>query len=320
MKIKGDSAMPFTTIKGKAGLLGLLLLTAVLLMVVLTRQGETQTAPAVTIDLWADEGTATMPDGSQVPIWGFTNTQGGQVTLPGPKLEVNQGEVVTVVLHNALDNNRDTSIVFPGQDVTSSTSAGDKTYTFTAGKPGTYVYESGTSPEKQIQMGLYGALVVKTNTPGQAYASPSSAYDREAVMVLSEVDPAFHQNPDAAVPSSYAPKFFLINGKSYPQTDNIPAAAGEKVLFRYLNAGYQNHTLQLLGMGQQTIAGDANLLPAPRGTYTQTVAPGETYDLIGTVPTNTAPGTKFPLYSREMQINNNGTPSTGGMATFVEVP
>ncbi len=35
------------------------------------------------------------------------------------------------------------------------------TYTFTAAEPGTYIYESGTDPAKQVQMGLYGALVVR---------------------------------------------------------------------------------------------------------------------------------------------------------------
>ena len=34
------------------------------------------------------------------------------------------------------------------------------TYTFTASNPGTYVYESGTDTGKQVQMGLYGALIV----------------------------------------------------------------------------------------------------------------------------------------------------------------
>lgn len=306
--------MSLTTIKGKAGLLAsVLLVSAALLTVALANQARTQAVPAVTIDLWAKQGTATMPGGTNVAIWGYALQQGGPPTLPGPKLEVSQDQEVTVVLHN--DLGMDTSLVFPGMEgVQAGTDgAGNTTYTFLAEKPGTYLYESGTQMERQIQMGLYGALVVKPGAQNQAYDDPSTAYDREAVMVLSEVDRDFHQNPNTFEPSSYAPEYFLINGKAYPDAPDIEATAGQKVLFRYLNAGYQDHTLQLLGMDQRVVAADANLLPAARGTYTQTVAPGETYDLIGTVPQLATSGTRFPLYSREMHVKD------GGMTTFVKV-
>src|SRR6202035_5971923 len=38
------------------------------------------------------------------------------------------------------------------------------TYSFVASHPGTYLYESGTSPELQDQMGLIGTLIVRPNT------------------------------------------------------------------------------------------------------------------------------------------------------------
>ena len=34
-------------------------------------------------------------------------------------------------------------------------------YTFTAGEPGTYQYHSGTRPDLQVEMGMYGALIVR---------------------------------------------------------------------------------------------------------------------------------------------------------------
>ena len=36
----------------------------------------------------------------------------------------------------------------------------------------------------------------------------------------------------------YAPRFFLINGVAYPDTDEIASLAGNKVLLRYVNAGH----------------------------------------------------------------------------------
>lgn len=318
----------FATLTRKAGVaIATLALAAALLMLVLPKLGESQQAgagPAHQIDLWAASGNAAMPDGASVPIWGFADQDpagGGAAGLPGPLLRVNQGEEVTVTLHNTLDEN--VSFMASGLDMapdTAGVAAGDqKSYTFTADKPGTYLYESGVEPQKQVQMGLYGVLIVEPPDPNQAYNDPSTAYDREAVMVLSEIDPAFHADPNGYDPANYAPKYFLINGKAYPDTANIGAAAGNKVLFRYVNAGYVDHTLQLLGMTQSVIAADANLLNDPLSTFSQTVAPGESYDLLSTVPASAAAGTKFPLYSAGMELTNGGGDSPGGMMTFVEV-
>ena len=53
-----------------------------------------------------------------------------------------------------------TNAAAPGRSVT---------YSFVAPEPGSYVYESGTSPAKQVPMGLFGALIVRP-TLGADYA------------------------------------------------------------------------------------------------------------------------------------------------------
>ena len=135
-------------------------------------------------------GHITMPDGNALFSWGYsTGTHAFQ--LPGPILCVRQNQKVTITLTNTLDE--DTSLVFPGQqDVqadgvpsvpqlsgdrvtslaqTAAKNGGQVTYSFTATKPGTYLYESGTDQGKQLDMGLVGALVVR---PG---SHPDMAYD-----------------------------------------------------------------------------------------------------------------------------------------------
>ena len=37
---------------------------------------------------------------------------------------------------------------------------------------------------------MHGALIIRPSVAGQAYDSPTTAYDDEAVLVLSEIDPA----------------------------------------------------------------------------------------------------------------------------------
>ncbi|MEZ4621614.1 MAG: multicopper oxidase domain-containing protein [Caldilineaceae bacterium] len=126
-------------------------------------------------------GYILLPDGNTMFMWGYS--EGGKpFQHPSPVLCVNQGDTVTVVLQNTL--NEDVSIIFPGQEnvlangvpaqpqfdgsgnVTSLTNVataggGSITYRFVAGNPGTYLYESGTAGQKQVRMGLFGALIVR---------------------------------------------------------------------------------------------------------------------------------------------------------------
>ncbi|MEZ4679302.1 MAG: multicopper oxidase domain-containing protein [Caldilineaceae bacterium] len=124
---------------------------------------------------------------------------------------------MTVVLQNTL--NEDVSIIFPGQEnvlangvpaqpqfdgsgnVTSLTNVataggGSITYRFVAGNPGTYLYESGTAGQKQVRMGLFGALIVRPTMGADfAYNRGDSKFtpSEEFMVLLSEIDPYLHQ-------------------------------------------------------------------------------------------------------------------------------
>ena len=306
-----------------------------LLLVVMTLLGSglfqgKALAAAQVFDLYTITGTASLP-GASVPVWGYSFTSSATATLPGgPTIIVNQGDTVTITLHNSLSER--TALIFQGQDMipdTTGVAAGDTgTYTFTASRPGTYLYEAGLLPnaQHQVAMGLYGALVVRpvdgTNIPitTQAYASASTAFDDEAVVVLSEIDPALAANPAGFDMRDYAPKYFLINGKAYPATDPIPSAAGNKVLLRYVNAGIQQHSMGLLGLRQNFVAKDASLLPTlNHNVAAESLAPGQTGDAIATVPVSATNGSKFAVYDGNLMLRNSNAPGFGGMLTFVTV-
>ena len=159
-----------------------------------------------------------------------------------------EGQKVTIILKNSLPE--DTSIVFPGQTGVQANGApsapvydgtgnlvsltqiagrngGSMTYSFTAGQPGTYIYESGTDQEKQLDMGLVGAIVVRPSAgadmaydpvPGHSAVSSQFNPDTEYVMLLSQTDPALHRAVERGLRfdmKKYHPRYYFINGRSF---------------------------------------------------------------------------------------------------------
>src|SRR5262245_52991792 len=173
------------------------LLAFVLAMGGLVLASSPALAASVTINLCAVAGTATLTGAVTVPIWGFgiPSTPGDCTTatasLPGPVLSVNEGDSVTVNVTNALPGTRTLTFEAPGipfaSGPTDAAAGATVTRTFTASSPGTYVYQSGGDAGRQEAMGLYGALIVRSLTAGQAYDSATTAYDVEATLVLSQV-------------------------------------------------------------------------------------------------------------------------------------
>lgn len=282
-------------------------------------------AANISVDLCAKAGNLSLPDGTVVPIWGYVTKPAGVAcadpsvvaTLPGPVLRVNIGDTLNVTLHNALPQN--VSLLFPGQnlvpDHAGAAQGVTRTYAVTAQRPGTFLYESGINSAIQVPMGLYGALVVHPAIPNQAYENVATAYDREALLVLSEIDPLLHADPTAFNPASYAPKYWLINGKAFPQTAPIPIESG-RLLLRYVNAGLIHQTMETLGAHQRVIANDAHPLTYAYDLVAQTLAAGQTADAIVQ-----APGTRVAIFSRQLHITN-GVPTAnpahfpGGMVAL----
>jgi hypothetical protein len=155
--------------------------------------------------------------------------------VPGPTLIVTEGQTVTVNLSNGLPTPAgNTSILFPGFVVTATggqqglltqeaAPGGTVSYSFVASSPGTHAYYSGTQGDLQVEMGLYGAVVVlpktipagcsaglpATNPGGNAAARVAwkesdfrlataafdhakSCYDREYLFQWAEMDPNIH--------------------------------------------------------------------------------------------------------------------------------
>ena len=290
-------------------------------------------AAAVSIDLCAEAGTLPLPGPSTVDIWGFgiATTPGDCSTataqLPGPVLAVDEGDTVTINVTNGLPGTRTLTFEVPGVEFNpgpaDAAAGATVTRTFTASDPGSYLYQSGGDAGRQEAMGLYGALIVRSATPNQAYDNAASAYNVQSTLVLSALDPAFNAAPDTFNMRNYLATYWLINGSAYPDTaPGITAAAGQRILLRYLNGGYDNTTMLLLGMHEQVLARDARLLTNPFDAVAETIPAGATEDVIAVMPSTAPPTTNgFPLYNRQLHLTNGpqsgATPPVGGALTFI---
>jgi FtsP/CotA-like multicopper oxidase with cupredoxin domain len=205
-----------------------------------------------TFNLTAQDAYLNQPDGEAVYSWGYgcNGTPAGflpaaiigatcpTMQVPGPTLIVHEGDAVTVNLLNGLPVAAgNTSILFPGFQVTATggvtglltNEAGPGatvSYKFTATAPGTHAYYSGTQGDLQIEMGLYGAVIVlPTTVPANctsgyhtlnqtaqahwgesdfrlskaAYDHPGSCYDREYLFQWAEMDSRIHRQAAAQV-------------------------------------------------------------------------------------------------------------------------
>jgi FtsP/CotA-like multicopper oxidase with cupredoxin domain len=285
-------------------------------------------AAAITYDLVAMPFNKAMPDGS-VPMWGYALDVGaGSVpTVPGPAIVVPAGETsLTINLRNALTGPgaEPVSIVIPGQLSTMSpvkfadsqgrqrvrsftaeaAPSGTQSYTWNNLKPGTYLYHSGTHPQVQVQMGLYGA-VTRDAADGQAYSGVP--YYSQATLLFSEIDPALHAavaagqyGPGTAMSSTidYAPKYFLINGEVHPAASLSMTVGnvGHPILLRLLNAGLQSRSPVLQGHYMRLVAEDGNPYPHAREQYSAFLPALKTVDAV-IAPVEVA---TYPLYDRRL--------------------
>ena len=96
------------------------------------------------------------------------------------------------------------------------------TYVYRPHEPGTYMYHCHVEDVEHVHMGMTGPVFVRPALgPKFAYNDPSTAFDREFAMLLSEVWAEAHwcdshiQLPEW---SDYHVDFALLNGRVYPDT------------------------------------------------------------------------------------------------------
>ena len=225
------------------------------------------------------------------------------------------------------------------------------TYYFKPEAPGTMMYHCHVEASEHVQMGMYGALVIypskeslcrvgitqdkkgmwrlygkklyhipKTATNRNfAYNDVNTFFDKEYVMLLSDIDSVWHDAVKNGTPfkaANYKPDFWLVNGRAFPDTllphpqtppdgsdpnlaqinyeSYVHVNTGQKFLLRMINLGYQPVPWHIHGWHFTIVGKDSHPSPflkiaeelklnshlAQNMGFTVNVASGETYDLI----------------------------------------
>jgi len=273
------------------------------------------------------KGTATIPSPM---IWGEVGDD-IYITLIniGMKYRPDLKDFHTVHMHGAhvatqLDGFPESSFGVPMWEKTGETPP-IATYFFHPEEPGTLMYHCHVEASEHVQMGMYGALVIypsmeslakngitkcsicghwKLNGKEQyhipktatnrnfAYNNIHSYFDKEYVMLLSDLDLDWHQNvydqgqpnpPEPFNPVNFKPNFWLINGRAFPDTllphpltpsagsdpnltqinyeSYVHVKTNEKFLLRMINMGYQVVPWHIHGWHFMVVGKDSHISP-----------------------------------------------------------
>ncbi len=236
-------------------------------------------------------------------------------TVPGPMIRVTAGDHLRVTFINHFPTA--TAVHWHGLEVPMSADGvpglGMKpiqpgqtyVYDFTVHDQdvGTHWYHSHYDDMEQVAGGFYGAFIVAPR-PGTLLAQQAIKADVDYTEFIS------------TMPGGW----YVMNGKSFPDTQPIMVKHGQTVHIRLIGADtMMMHPMHLHGHFFNIVAEDGHMLVQPIQKDTIQVAPGETYDL--TFYAWAPPGSIYPFHchilSHLMNPGQTGE-EMGGLIVLVE--
>ncbi len=255
----------------------------------------TAAAPrAETPDLKPDYRLTIAPLSLEIAPGHVVKTVGYNGAVPGPLLRVREGRDVSIAVanHSGADDivhwhglqipaladgamEEGSPMVMPGKA---------RIYRFAAKPAGTRWYHShamaGKDLSKSLYSGQYGFFVIEPrNDPAR--------YDREVFIAMHHWEPYFVSlqdlrkgpPPDNGLEVAY--KSASFNGKALGHGEPVRVRAGERVLFRLLNASATREVmLALPGHRFEIVALDGNPVPTLQTLDALFLAPGERIDAV----------------------------------------
>lgn len=237
-----------------------------------------------------------------LPVWTYNGT------VPGQEIRVTQGDFVQVKLINYLSD--PITIHWHGYPLNSAMDGipgltqdaikqGETfTYEFSANVTGTYWYHSHQEGSKQVDKGLYGALIVEPKVKEKIDKDYTLMLDewmdkpedmgammRSNNKVPNTPEEALKQSKDEESQMSTAYNIFTVNGKSGGLIQPLQAKKGDVVRLRFINVGYRSHGIHIPGQNIKVVSTDGQNINGADLIVDQiiTIGPGERYDVEFTV-------------------------------------
>ncbi|MDX2059719.1 MAG: copper oxidase [Gemmatimonadales bacterium] len=178
-----------------------------------------------------------------IDVWGYNGS------MPGPMIEVVEGDKVRIVVHNKLPE--PTIMHWHGIDVPNAMDGvegliqdpikpgGTFTYEFTLEQNGTFFYH--THVAMQQGMGMVGLFIVH---PKVAHFPP---VDRDIALIIQE----WAILPGSTIPNTMSMEFnlFTLNGRAAPYITPMVVKQGERVRIRLVNfSAIDHHPMHLHGI------------------------------------------------------------------------
>jgi manganese oxidase len=181
--------------------------------------------------------------GIYIDVWGFNGS------MPGPTIEVNQGDRVRIWVHNELPES--TGIHWHGLEIPIAMDGvpgvtqaplppgASQAFEFTLHQNGTFFYHSHDGMQDGI--GMVGLFIVHPKVAHEPRV------DRDFALVIQE----WAILPGSTIPNTMSMEFnvFTLNGRAAPYITPLVCKLGERVRIRILNfSGIDHHPMHLHGM------------------------------------------------------------------------
>ncbi|VAW67010.1 Multicopper oxidase [hydrothermal vent metagenome] len=248
---------------------------------------DTLVTPDITFSRIVDMNIrVTMDDGNNVTMWGFADNSGGGAavaTFPSAPIRVTQGQIVhtELTVQNAWAHTIHHHGIEPATEsdgvghISFDIQGNTFTYQWRPMHAGTYFYHCHVNTVLHAEMGMYGALIVDPpEGPGTLFEN-GPTYDVEAFWVVDEIDSAWHTlrwdagtcGEDVGL-NDLNPDYFVITGVDGSGTSAYASATisptvrvGEKLLARYVCAGYHPQRINFGGLTGTVYMSDGRPLP-----------------------------------------------------------
>ena len=200
--------------------------------------------------------------------WGYNGS------VPGPTIEVNEGDRVRIHLQNKLPEA--TTVHWHGLEVPLNMDGvpfisqpmvepgGTFTYEFTLNQNGTFFYHSHGA--MQEMMGMIGLFIIHPKEADTPHCH------KDFGLILQE----WALLPNNPVPNSLAMEFnwLTINGKAGPATTPMIVKQGERVRIRMVNLGMDHHPMHVHGNQFYVTGTEGGRIPESRWFRENTVLVG----------------------------------------------